>query len=283
MNQVRIVTDSTVDLPDQLIEELQIEIVPLSITIGESTYTDRVDITARKFMDMMKQTKELPKSSQPSMGQFLEVYNRLTEQGYKNIISIHLSGELSGTIRSAEGAASMSEANVSVVDSRYISLAMGFQVVEAAKMAMANRSVAEILQRLNEIRNASHLYVSVDTLEYLAKGGRIGRGKALVGSLLNIKPIASLSDGVYTPTAKVRSASQVVKFLTKQFIEDTATKKVIGIGIVHADAPDLAERLKESILKEAGIDDLDIPICYTTPIIATHTGPGALGLMYYAE
>ena len=280
MRQVKIVTDSTVDLPKHIIEELQIEIVPLTLTIEGRTYTDRVNITPWEFMDMMKQASELPKSSQPSVGSFLEVYNRLGEQGY-DIISIHLTGGMSGTVRSAESAAMMTDANVTVVDSRFISLAMGFQVVEAAKMALDNKSVEEIIARLNQIRSSSHLYVSVDTLENLVKGGRIGRGKALLGSLLNIKPIASLADGVYTPVAKVRSTSQVVKFLTKQFQEDIVGKRVKAVGIAHADALELANRLKESIMQETDVEE--IHICFTTPIIATHTGPGALGLMYYAE
>ncbi|NUJ57994.1 DegV family protein, partial [Cobetia marina] len=132
-------------------------------------------------------------------------------------------------------------------DSRFISLALSFQVLEAAKMASEGKTVSEIVSHLDTIRANTHLFVVVDTLENLVKGGRIGRGKAMIGSLLNIKPIASLEDGVYTPVTKVRSQSQIVKYLTNQFVEHTKGKKVRAVGIAHADALDLSERLKQSI------------------------------------
>jgi DegV family protein with EDD domain len=280
MRKVRVVTDSTVDLSNDIVEKLQIEVVPLTFTIEDKLYVDRIDITPAEFMEKMKQSSELPKSSQPSVGQFVEVYNRLGKEGF-DVISIHMTGGMSGTVSSAESAAMLTEANVTVIDSRFISIALGFQVIEAAKMAQEGKSIAEIVKRLDEIRANTHLYVTVDTLENLVKGGRIGRGKALIGSLLNIKPIASLADGVYTPITKVRSHTQIVKYLTKQFIEDTKGKTVKAVAIAHADSLDVANRLKESIAKETGITDIEI--VYTTPTIATHTGPGAIGFMYYAE
>jgi DegV family protein with EDD domain len=280
MKRVRVVTDSTVDLPAELIHELQIEMVPLTLTINDQTYVDRVNITPSEFMEKMRQASELPKSSQPAVGKFLEVYNRLGQEGY-DILSIHMTGGMSGTVQSAESAASMAEANVTVVDSRFISLAMGFQVIEAAKMAREGKKIEEIVKRLEIIRANSYLYVTVDTLENLVKGGRIGRGKALIGSLLNIKPIATLADGVYTPIAKVRSHTQIVKYLTKQFLEDTTGKTIKAVGIVHADSLELANRLKDSIIAETGFSDIDI--VFTTPIICTHTGPGAIGFMYCVE
>lgn len=280
MNKVKIVTDSTVDLPNETLAAYGIEIVPLTFTIGHETYTDRFDITPEQFMEKMRQTNELPKSSQPAAGQFLEVYNRLGEEGY-DVLSIHMTGELSGTVRSAEQAAEMSRANVTVVDSQFISLALGFQVLEAAKMAQAGKSVREIVPRLEQMKRHTHLYVTVDTLENLVKGGRIGRGKALIGSLLNIKPIAALIDGVYTPMAKVRSYSQIVKYLTERFVEDTAGKTIRAVGIAHADALPLATRLKQALIEATGYEQIEI--VYTTPVISTHTGPGAIGFMYYVE
>ncbi|GMB09638.1 DegV family protein [Thermolongibacillus altinsuensis] len=280
MQKVKIVTDSTVDLPKEVIDQLQIHVIPLSFTIDGETYLDGVDITPEQFMKKMREAEELPKSSQPSTGQFLEVYDRLGSEGYE-IVSIHMTGGMSGTVRSAESAAAMTNANVTVVDSRFISIALGFQVVEAAKMAQQGKTVQEIIQHLDQIRANTNLFVTVDTLENLVKGGRIGRGKALIGSLLNIKPIASLADGVYTPVAKVRSHSQMVKYLTNQFIQDTKGKKIKRVGIAHADALNLAERLKQAIFEATGFSETEI--MYTTPIISTHTGPGALGFMYYVE
>jgi DegV family protein with EDD domain len=214
------------------------------------------------------------------MRQFLEVYDKLGEAGY-DVISIHMTAGMSGTVRSAESAAAMTNANVTVIDSRFISLALSFQVLEAAKMAAEGKTVAEITSRLDAIRANTHLFVVVDTLENLAKGGRIGRGKAMIGSLLNIKPIASLEDGVYTPVTKVRSQSQIVKYLTNQFVEHTKGRTIRAVGIAHADALDLSERLKQSIAEVTGWTQTEI--VYTTPIISTHTGSGAIGFMYYTE
>ncbi len=280
MTNVKVVTDSTVDIDQSIIDELNIEIVPLSITIDGKSYIDRFGIKPDEFMDKMKESKELPKSSQPAVGTFVDVYNRLGEDG-SEIISIHMTGGMSGTVGSAESAASISEADVTVVDSRFISFALSFQVVAAAKMAKEGKTISEIMTKLDEIRSNSDLFIMVDTLDNLVKGGRIGRGKALIGSLLNIKPIASLADGVYTPVAKARSYSQVIKFFTKQFKEDIEGKVVKGIGIAHAGSLKQAEALKASLYELSGFDN--IQISYTTPVISTHTGPGALAFMYYVE
>ncbi|NMH72979.1 DegV family protein [Bacillus sp. RO2] len=280
MTNVKIVTDSTVDIDQSLIEELNIEIVPLSITIDGESYIDRFGIKPDEFMDKMKHSTELPKSSQPAVGSFVDVYNRLGEDGSK-ILSIHMTGGMSGTVGSAESAANISESDVTVVDSRFISFALSFQVVAAAKMANEGKALQEIINKLNDIRSNTDLYIMVDTLDNLVKGGRIGRGKALIGSLLNIKPIASLADGVYTPVTKARSHSQVIKYYTKQFKEDIAGKMVKGVGIAHAGSLKQAQALKDALYEVSGFED--IQIAYTTPVISTHTGPGALALMYYAE
>ncbi|WP_404346544.1 DegV family protein [Sutcliffiella horikoshii] len=277
---VKIVTDSTVDIDQSIIEELNIEIVPLSITIDGESYIDRFGIKPDEFMDKMKHSTELPKSSQPAVGTFVDVYNRLGEDGSK-ILSIHMTGGMSGTVGSAESAAGISDSDVTVIDSRFISFALSFQVVAAAKMAKQGKGLEEIVNKISEIRSNTDLFIMVDTLDNLVKGGRIGRGKALIGSLLNIKPIASLADGVYTPVTKVRSQSQVIKFFTKQFKEDITGKVVKGVGIAHAGSLKQAQALKDALYEASGFED--IQIAYTTPVISTHTGPGAMALMYYAE
>lgn len=280
MAKIKIVTDSTADLSSEFLEKFDIEVVPLSIHIDGDTYLDRVDITPSEFMRKMKESDELPKSSQPPAGVFAEVYDRFGDQGYE-ILSIHMTGGMSGTVQSAESAAAMSHANVTVVDSRYISKALAFQVLEAAKMAREGKSIQEIVSRLETIRSNTKLFVVVDTLENLVKGGRIGKGKAMIGSLLNIKPIASLEGGVYTPVAKVRSHTQVAKYLAKQFAEDIKGKTIRGVGLVHAEGIELASKLKTMIEElDAGAE---VEIEETTPIISTHTGPGAIGFMYHLE
>ncbi|MCU9613634.1 DegV family protein [Caldibacillus lycopersici] len=277
---IKIVTDSTADINKEMCERYQISVIPMQIILDGKTYIDRVDITPNEFLEKMKAADELPKSSQPSIGHFIELYDQLSADG-SEIISIHLAGELSGTVRTAHAAALQCNGKVTVVDSTFISKALTFQVVEAAKMAQEGKTVEEIVNRLNHIRLRTKLYVVVNTFENLVKGGRIGKGKALIGSLLKIKPIASLEDGIYTPIANVRSYSQVVKNLVKHLKEDTDGKEIKEIGIVHADGMELATLLKEKILE--AFEHLEILIEDTTPIISTHTGPGAIGFMYYAE
>ena len=245
MVKIKIVTDSTVDLTNEELNKFDIEIVPLTITINGESFKDKVDISPSEFMERMKKSEELPKTSQPSAGAFLEVYDRLGSEGY-DVISIHLTGGMSGTVQSAESAANMTETNVTVIDSRFISKALSFQVLEAAKMLKEGSSIKEIVERLTEIRIHTRLYVVVDTLENLVKGGRIGKGKAFLGSLLNIKPILSLENGELTPVTKVRSHAQVVKYLVKQFEEDVADKVIKGVGLVHADGYELALKVERS-------------------------------------
>lgn len=280
MSKIKIVTDSTLDMSQEMIEKLDIVVVPLSVTINGETYLDRVELDPAEFIVNMRKSSELPKSSQPSAGSFLEVYDRLGEDGYE-VLSIHMTGKMSGTVRSAESAAHMTKTKVTVIDSSFISKALAFQVKEASELAKQGKSMEDILERLDTVRNHTKLYIMVDTLENLVKGGRIGKGKAFIGSLLNIKPIASLEGAEYTPVTKVRSHSQVVKFFAKQFAEDIKGKTIRGVGIVHAEAYELSLKIKESIIDLTGYENIEID--YTGPTVSTHTGPGALALMYYFE
>lgn len=280
MAAVKIVTDSTVDLPAEEMKTLSVTVVPLTVTIDGSSYQDGVDITAKEFLEKLKQSDDMPKSSQPAAGEFEQVYDELGADG-SEVISIHMSAGMSGTYNSAVQAAEMTNTTVHTVDSAFISIALSFQVKEAVELARKGKSAEEILDRLEQVRKRTSLYIMVDTLEYLVKGGRIGRGRALVGSLLKIKPIASLQDGVYTPVSKVRTYSQMIKQMKQQVENDCKNASVKGIGIAQAGAEKLAGELKQS-LSETDLPDY-FPIVDTTPIISTHTGPGALALMYYTD
>lgn len=282
MQKIKIVTDSTADLSlsQEVIEKYDIHVLPLSISVNGQTYLDRVDLQPDEFIEEMIKSEELPKTSQPAMGTFVEMYDKLGEDG-SEVLSIHMTSGMSGTVATANSAASMTDTKVTVVDSQFITHALAYQVVEAAKMANEGRSLEEILKRVDEVRKNTRLYVVVDTLENLVKGGRIGKGKAFIGSLLNIKPIANLEDGVYNPVTKVRSQGQIVKTLAKLFEEDTAGKVVKAVAIPHAKAIPLAENVKAAVEKVSGFAQSEI--FFTTPIISTHTGPGAIGFMYLAE
>lgn len=279
MSKIHIVTDSTADLKQETIEKYNLHVVPLSIHINGKTYLDRVDIEPKSFIEMMDNSEELPKSSQPAPGVFKELYDELGKNG-DQIISIHMTGGMSGTVKSAEAAAEMTDSDVTVIDSRFISHALTFQVIEAYEMAQAGKSVEEIVEKLDQVRERTSLFVVVDKLDNLVKGGRIGKGRALLGSFLKIKPIASLDGGEYTPVAKARSHKQVVEYLVDEFKEKTAGKVIKGVGLVHAEGLSMAEPLKNRLM-ELGISNLKFD--YTTPVISTHTGKGAIGFMYYTE
>lgn len=280
VGRIHIVTDSTCDLTKEEVAQHGIHIVPLTIQIDGNTYIDGVDLEPQSFLGLMKNAKNLPKSSQPAPGKFKELYDELGKDG-DHILSIHMTGGMSGTVESARQAAQMTDAHVTVIDSRFIAIGLAIQLREAIKMRDAGATVEDIVARLDKVRANTHLYVIVDTLENLIKGGRIGKGTGFIGSLLNIKVIANLEGGVYNPVSKVRSHKQVVNYLFKQFQADTASKTVKTVGISHADGlATMGNPLKELV---EGTGFQDVEIAFTSPIISTHTGPGAIGFIYYAE
>ncbi len=278
MTKIHIVTDSTCDLTKEELERLEIHVVPLTIQMDGHTYTDGVDIFPDEFLTKMNGLQELPKSSQPAPGRFVELYDELGKDGSK-IVSIHMTGGMSGTVDSARQAAEITESDVAVVDSRYIAWGLAFQLREAAKKRDEGASVQEIVAHVNKVRENTRLFVVLDTLENMVKGGRIGKGKAMIGSILNLKPVAHLDIGEVTICAKPRSHKQVVKYLFEQFQKDTAGKKVQGVGLSHANALDTMGNPLLDLVRESGFTNIDI--AYTSPIISTHTGPGAIGFMYY--
>lgn len=280
MKKIHIVTDSTCDLTKEELQQLNVHVVPLTIQISGKTYIEGVDVEPQSFLNLMKNSKELPKSSQPAPGRFKELYDELGKDGDR-IISIHMTGSMSGTVDSARQAAGMTDSDVTVIDSRYIAIALAIQIREANKLRNEGATVEEIVARLEQVRANTRLFVVVDTLENLIKGGRIGKGTAMIGSLLNIKPIATLDDGSYTPVAKARSYKQVIKHLYNQFVEDTKGKTVKAVGMSHVEGmANLGNPLSE-LIKETGFKDIEVK--FTSPIISTHTGSGALGFIYFAE
>jgi DegV family protein with EDD domain len=279
MTKIHIVTDSTADLTTEQIAQYSIHVVPLNIQIDGKSYIDGVDVQAESFLEMMRMSKELPKSSQPAVGVFQELYDELGKNGDK-IISIHMTGGMSGTVKSAQAAAGITNSDVTVIDSRFISYALSFQVIEAAQLAQQGTLVEDIVKHLDNVREKTKLFVVVDTLDNLVKGGRIGKGRALIGSLLSIKPIASLEGGEYTPVHKARSHKQVVQYLYKQFIDDTAGKTVKYVGLSQANGYAMSDPLKK-LIEDSGFND--VQVAFTSPVISTHTGIGAIGFMYTVE
>lgn len=282
MSSIKIVTDSALDMTSEELERMGIKMVPLTVLIDGQTYLDTVDISAEEFLGKMAAASQLPKTSQPPVGQFLDVYNELGADG-SQIISIHMTGGMSGTYQSAKQAADMSSANVTVVDSRYISKALAYQVLEAARMANSGHTVEEIVARLEEVRAETKLYIMVDTLENLVKGGRIGKARGFIGSLLNIKPIADLDIGALSPVVKVISHTKALAFFADRLSEELKGKELVHFSIMHAgrNSAAFSEKLKEEVERITGFKGAEIGI--TAPIISAHAGPGAVGIMYQAK
>lgn len=204
MTKIKIVTDSTAGLTPEEVAKYNIHILPLTVEIDGKTY-NATDIEPADFMAKMAASKQLPKSSQPAIGNFVDLFEELTADG-SEVLAIHLTEKLSGTVLTAQQAADMVDGKVTVIDSEYIARALAFQVIEAAKMAQAGtNTVEDILTKIASIRAKTKLYICVVTLENLIKGGRVGRMQGIIGSLLNIKLIAKLQDGGLVEEAKIRS------------------------------------------------------------------------------
>jgi DegV family protein with EDD domain len=276
MSQVRIVTDSTADIPLEVCKELGIEVVPLKVLFGAESYLDGVEIGPDEFFAKLAAASQLPTTSQPSPVEFLETYKGIVENGGQTIISIHLSSALSGTYQSAHLAKSMIDdtADVTVVDSYSASYGIGMLVVAAAKAAKQGKSKEEILSLIDEIKQSRRLYFLVDTLEFLQKGGRIGRASALVGSLLNIKPILSINqEGLVYSVDKVRGQKKAMGRIIELLQQDFSGVP-IHVTVAHARSPETALELQQQLQNQ-----FEVKSVLTTeigPVIGTHTGPGVV-------
>lgn len=281
MSKIHIVTDSTCDLSQEELDQLGVHVVPLTIQIDGKTYIDRVDIQPEAFIDLMENSKDLPKSSQPAPGVFKELYDQLGANGDK-VVSIHMTGGMSGTVQSARQAADMTDTEVAVVDSRYIAWGLGFQVREACRMRDTGATVEQIVERCDQVRKGTRLFVTFDKLDNMIKGGRIGKAKGMIGSFLNIKPVFDLDTGeVSAQPKKFRKHQQITNFLFGEYQKDTAGKTVKMVGMSHANGLKTHVEPLMKLINDTGFTNIDI--AFTSPIISTHTGAPALGFIYFAE
>ncbi|BFH15042.1 DegV family protein [Paenibacillus melissococcoides] len=281
MASIRIVTDSTADIPQELRERYRIEMIPLKVHFGNDMYQDAVTISAERFYQLLVEAKRLPTTSQPSPIEFLEVFKRLNAEPDTQIISIHLSAAFSGTYQSAVLAKNMmeEEADITIVDSKSASYGFGLIVVEAAKMAEAGRSKEEILAMIERYQRERKLFFLVDTLEYLQKGGRIGKAAALFGTLLNIKPILSIDDeGEVYAVEKVRghkkAVARILEMLKQEF-EGRPVHTVMG----YTSNPSAADDLAAAIQNTMDVRSMDYTIVGS--VIGTHVGTGVAAVFMW--
>ena len=273
MTKIKIVTDSSITIEPELAKDLNITIVPLTVMIDGVVYSDS-NLKEGEFLQLMKSSKNLPKTSQPPVGVFAEVFEDLSAEDAQ-IISIHMSHALSGTVEAARQGATLAKADVTVVDSSFTDQAMKFQVLEAAKMAKAGATLEEILQKLEEVKAKTELYIGVSTLENLVKGGRIGRVTGLISSLLNIRVVMQMTNHTLTPIVKGRGAKTFKKWLD-DLKESLKEKEIEEIGISYAGGPEFANQMKVELQEFV---EKPISVLETGSIIQTHTGENAWAVL----
>ncbi|MGF3083021.1 DegV family protein [Streptococcus pyogenes] len=279
MGTIKIVTDSSITIEPELIKALDITVVPLSVMIDSKLYSDNDLKEEGHFLSLMKASKSLPKTSQPPVGLFAETYENLVKKGVTDIVAIHLSPALSGTIEASRQGAEIAEAPVTVLDSGFTDQAMKFQVVEAAKMAKAGASLNEILAAVQDIKSKTELYIGVSTLENLVKGGRIGRVTGVLSSLLNVKVVMALKNDELKTLVKGRGNKTFTKWLDS-YLAKNSHRPIAEIAISYAGEASLALTLKERI---AAYYNHSISVLETGSIIQTHTGEGAFAVMVRYE
>lgn len=279
MGTVRIVTDSTADLPRELAELYGVVVVPLKVMFGNEVYRDGMDLDTAGFYQRLKKNQAPPTTSQPSPGEFVAVYERLTQKG-NSVISIHISSALSGTFHAAQLAKTMVDSkDIFVIDSRSVSMGLGLIVLAAAKAAKEGRTRKEILTLVNELINKVNVFFVVDNLNYLKQGGRIGKAGALVGSLLNIKPILTIKDGQVAPLEKVRGKGRALERLLDLAVAGYPPGRRLICSVVHADDYTSLMKLKEKAASMLKCSELIIS--ELGPVVGTHAGPGVVGLVVY--
>jgi DegV family protein with EDD domain len=278
-----IITDTTCDIPDSLVEQYDIRVMAHTLIWHGQQYRDRVDLQPAEFYERLAVEKELPTTSQISVMDFAQEFRKQQEEGAQEIIVFTVSGEFSGTIQSARQAAAMLDIPVCAVDSKTVTMSLGFQVLAAARARAAGADSARILAAAEQVRRCSHLYVSMDTLEYLHRGGRIGNARHLVGSMMNIKPLVYIdhTTGMVEPAGVSFTHRKVVEMMCQKFFEQMDPQKPLHLAVMHGNIETEALELAENILRQ--YHPVELVTHMTGPALGVNTGPRALALAGYNE
>lgn len=272
---IRIVTDSTADLPPRFAHDLGISVVPLSVIFGDEVFREGIDISHDLFYDKLIRGKEMATTSAPSVGDFLEVYEPLLKET-DEIASIHISSKLSATCDNARQAAQILAdrgARIEVIDSHVVSLGLTFVTLAAARVARENGDIEHIKAAVERTIRRLRIYFMLDTLEYLRRGGRIGRGRAFLGAVLRVKPLLSLRDGEVHPEERVRTK---VHAIDRLFQIATSFHNIREVAIGYSTNPQDAHDFKQRL--HAVLPHVNILVTRVGPVIGAHAGPGVLGL-----
>jgi len=280
MRKVAILTDSTAYIPNDLREKLNITLIPLTLIWGEETFADGVDITPQEFYTKMALSNVVPTTSQATIHSMKSAFQRLIDQDY-DVLGIFISSRLSGTVESAMQAREMMlnvKERIAVVDSLATTMAMGWPVLTAARAAEAGENLRECFELAEKARDQTGVMFVVETLEYLRRGGRIGGAQALLGNLLNIKPILELQDGRIEPVEKIRTKRKALDRMLDLIEGKIAGRKPVRLATVHANSEAEAVSLLDTAkLRFNPIESITCPL---SPVIGTHAGPGTVALAY---
>ena len=271
---VRIVTDSLSDITGDLTEELGIDVVPLYVRFGEKVYRDRVDMTTGEFYRKLVQEATLPTTTQPPPGDLLNVFNKLAKET-DEILVIVVSSKLSGTYQSALQAKNLMEGKcrIEIIDSLTVAMGLGLVVINAAKTAQAGASLDELVDSVHKTMSRSHLIIFFDTLQYLARGGRIGKAQGFLGSLLSVKPILTIKDGEMAPLTRVRSKSAGMEYLRKFVAGFSGIER---LAVEYATTPDDADSLIGSVSSVFSKERIFRSVI--SPVLGTYAGPNAIAV-----
>ena len=283
MSTVGVLTDSCASIPERLIEELSIRVVPYYIHRGKETLRDLVDVQREEFFRWLATAKELPKTANPGPGDYLEGFKELAKQT-QEVVSIHMTSIGSGAYQSAMMAKEMArevlpDLHIEVIDTRNVALSHGWMVIEAARAALAGHDLDEIVALIKGMIPVTRMIQTADTLRYLYMGGRIGKAQHLVGSLLNIKPLIGMEDGVIVPLGQARSRLGAYRRIVEMMEKDIGHLGRVKVAFVHAAALEEAKKLRAMV--EERLTCVEVLMAELSPVLGVHTGPGTAGVCYF--
>jgi len=278
-HKVAVVTDGTSSLTQAMGQEYGVHVVPIYVMFGTQTYRDGVDLDAELFYRLLRSNKQLPTTSQPTVADFVQTYTELSHQA-EAIVSIHVSPKMSATLDSALVARKeLPDMPIHVINSCSVSMGLGLMAIAAARAAAAGQDAAEVVQLTEELTPKTNVIFTVETLEYLRKGGRIGGATALLGSALSIKPVLHMKDGQVQPLEKPRTRKRAIGRVLDLMAERVGASEAVHATVLQCDVPDEAQALAEQVA--ARFNCVELLTAEAGPIIGTHAGPGTLGVAFY--